>query len=399
MIDRKRWHFPINKRRNTDTLLGKCLFIHNAIPEYRIAFMKELSKEVDVDFLINDINAAKTIYGFDAKGKDIGINIIYAKGYGTLKRVKAAFVAGKYNCVVFPPADSLKQLIWGLSVAILSKKNHVKSIYWTEKWEPDKSCQPLKKRAKNLVQGFCIKILAMKADVCVASGTRSKEYYKQIGLPEDKIRIVYDSSTSPINNSNNSIISDNNNKKQKIILYLGRVIERKGCIFLIQAYEQIRKNNENVRLIIAGTGDDYYEKCINYVNTKKIKDVLFLGQIDPIYRRELYEAASVFVLPSICKNGVIEAWGLTINEALEAGTPVIATDIVGSSYDLIKNGYNGYVVKQQDIDSLKTAIESIINCSNTGIIQKNCIFTYNKYSVANMSKAFAKVIEGTKIKE
>ena len=42
-----------------------------------------------------------------------------------------------------------------------------------------------------------------------------------------------------------------------------------------------------------------------------------------------------------------EPLGLTVNEAMAAGNAVISFDNVGSSYDLIKNGKNGFIFKNE----------------------------------------------------
>ena len=70
---------------------------------------------------------------------------------------------------------------------------------------------------------------------------------------------------------------------------------------------------------------------------------------------------TIFCFPAYTHNKeVAEPWGLVINEALSASRPVIVTDAVGCSEDLVINGYNGYVVKEKDIDGLKNAKRDIL---------------------------------------
>ena len=63
----------------------------------------------------------------------------------------------------------------------------------------------------------------------------------------------------------------------------------------------------------------------------------------------------------------IEPWGLTVNEAMAAGNAIITSDNVGSSYDLVKNGKNGFKFKSGNENDLS---RKILNKPN-----------YNKFEV------------------
>lgn len=359
--------------------------------------MKNLSSIIDVHYLIIDTNIAREIYGFDASFEKDKFTVQYAKGIHTVRMIKTYFINHIYNSVVLPPADNLKQFIWGYLVLKMAKRNNIRILYWTEKWEPNKSSQPLKKRIKNNIQGTCIKLLANNADCCVASGTKAFQYFRSLGLPSEKIVIAYDSSTSPKTNNNWKPYEEFKiDSTKKTILYLGRVVKRKGCIRLIQAFESIQKEWHDIQLIIGGVGEDYYNECLEYVKSKNIRDVHFIGYVAPEFRRTVYEIADVFVLPSYTEYGTIEAWGLTVNEALETGTPVIATSAVGAAYDLIIDGYNGFMIDENNIEAMEQAIVKILEFSDLELIKYNCIKTACKYSIENMAKSFALAIEGFK---
>ena len=87
-------------------------------------------------------------------------------------------------------------------------------------------------------------------------------------------------------------------------------------------------------------------------------------------------------------NGVIESWGLTVNESLEQGTPVIATSTVGASIDLIDDS-NGITVSPNSVPELAEAINELLkNRLNEDIVRKS----YLKNDVTNMSEQFYKAI-------
>jgi len=78
----------------------------------------------------------------------------------------------------------------------------------------------------------------------------------------------------------------------------------------------------------------------SYVDTRKIRDVFFVGHKEVTEMPKMYAMAEVFVLPSL-----EETWGLVVNEAMASGLPVIATENAGASMDLIKNSINGFMSK------------------------------------------------------
>ena len=68
-----------------------------------------------------------------------------------------------------------------------------------------------------------------------------------------------------------------------------------------------------------------------------------------------YDLCDLFVLPS--DN---EAWGLVLNEVMNAGKPIIASDQVGAARDLIREGVNGHVFPAGDLATLRAHVISVL---------------------------------------
>ena len=82
-----------------------------------------------------------------------------------------------------------------------------------------------------------------------------------------------------------------------------------------------------------------------------------LGVLSPVELRELYAACDVLVLPSIPTRTFREPWGLVVNEAMDRGLAVIASDAVGAAAGgLVRDGRNGLVVAAGDSRALADAI-------------------------------------------
>lgn len=125
---------------------------------------------------------------------------------------------------------------------------------------------------------------------------------------------------------------------KKNILYVGRLVDQKRVIILLDALELIIKNDKNFRLLIVGDGPKK-SKLKDKAKKKGIEDrVYLLGNIDNKKLHKIYNLSDVLVLPS-----KRESFSMVSVEALSCGTPVVATK-VGILSDLIKNGKNGFIL-------------------------------------------------------
>ena len=220
---------------------------------------------------------------------------------------------------------------------------------------------PLKQK---LTEPIYKKILK-KADKLVVYGTKSEEWLFDRGIEKSKIIKAY--------NINPEIYSNFKEKKKKlpelrnkkVILYVGRLIKRKGVDYLIKAFSKV-KDKEAV-LVLVGGGDFYKlgakseeAKLKELVKKLNLEDqVIFTGELSHQKTKEYYKSADIFVCPSITMD-VGEAWGHVVEEAMSFGLPVITTDAVGAAYDLIEEGKNGFIVPEKDSENLEIKLEILL---------------------------------------
>ena len=146
--------------------------------------------------------------------------------------------------------------------------------------------------------------------------------------------------------------------KTKQILFVGRLIERKGVEYLIAAIPKIR-NTFDVRLTIAGDGPRR-DLLVNLVKTVGLTKVIhFAGKVNDKELEHLYELADVFVLPAIHDAwGETEGLGVVLLEAMAYQKPVIATS-VGGIVDIVKHGSTGLLVEEKNSVALADAIREL----------------------------------------
>ncbi|XOB40928.1 MAG: glycosyltransferase family 4 protein [Candidatus Nealsonbacteria bacterium] len=146
------------------------------------------------------------------------------------------------------------------------------------------------------------------------------------------------------------------------LLFVGRIEERKGLIYLLKAFKILNKRFLNLRLIIVGDGP-LESECKKYVKNNKLKEVIFEGRVKgsiaPYYR-----TADVFISPALYR----ESFGLVLLEAMACGAPVVAFANQGYR-EVLKNKSSGrFLTKPKDYKSLAKKIEILIK--NPGLREK-----------------------------
>lgn len=106
-------------------------------------------------------------------------------------------------------------------------------------------------------------------------------------------------------------------KDEKIILFVGALIKRKGIDILIKAWNDLRKDEKN-HLIVIGKGP--LRKMIPV--ERRVHYIPYAGSKEKL--REYYSVADVFVFPTR-----LEGFGMVVGEAMACGTPVVTTNAKG----------------------------------------------------------------------
>ena len=201
---------------------------------------------------------------------------------------------------------------------------------------------------KKIVRRFVLKNMFKRITYFLHIGTNNKEFYKSMGVTEDKfIFMPYSCKPKHI-----KFLKKEFNHK---IFFCGKLIDKKRPLDLLEAFSKIK--NKKAELVFAGDGAQKKE-LINKSRELKIdKRVKFLGLLTPDELELHYINSDFLVLPS----GYGETWGLVINEALEHSMPIIVSSRVGSSIDLCNQ--NGYIFKYGDIEDLVLKINNFYDLS------------------------------------
>ena len=134
---------------------------------------------------------------------------------------------------------------------------------------------------------------------------------------------------------------------------IGWLLPIKGPLHLLKAMASVWQANPEIQLVYVGKGGLEQELRAEASRMGVFDRVTFLGWRDDI--PEIMQILDIFVLPSLN-----EGMGRVLVEAMAAGKPIVASN-VGGIPDLVKNGYNGFLVKPGDVNGLSFAIKRLVD--------------------------------------
>lgn len=139
----------------------------------------------------------------------------------------------------------------------------------------------------------------------------------------------------------------------RTILFVGRLNYYKGIEYLIDAMQAV-----DGTLLIAGDGEKAEELQLHAERRGVAEKVNFLGYVPEEDLNRLYQAADVFVLPSVERS---EAFGIVQLEAMANGVPVINTDLPTGVPWVSQDGETGLTVPPRDAAALAEALQELLN--------------------------------------
>jgi len=165
-----------------------------------------------------------------------------------------------------------------------------------------------------------------------------------------------------------------NTKRQKTILFVGRLVEKKGCEYLIKAFTHLSSKSPDTKLIIIGDGplrqsleDQASKASINYE---------FIGNQPNSRVKEWMCKSRILCVPSIqAKNGDSEGFGMVFIEAQAVGTPVVSFKS-GGIVESVSHKKTGLLAEEKDWKTLSKYLEKLLNDDSL----------WQKYSLAGIKR-------------
>ena len=177
---------------------------------------------------------------------------------------------------------------------------------------------------------------------------------------------------------------------ERVFLFSGSLIERKGVDLMARAFVQLAAEFPNVRLRIAGDGA--LRESLTQLMRPVTERVEFMGFKDWNELPELYASADVLCVPSR-----YDGWGLVVPEGLASGLPVIATERMGAALEFVRTGVNGWLIPAGDEMAILGAMREAASLTNTELAEhsQRARESVKEHTLRNGSQRFVRFARET----
>lgn len=195
--------------------------------------------------------------------------------------------------------------------------------------------------------------ILFNADKIIVDCKFNKKLAKIIGVPAEKVEVIYNSIDFKISKiDKNKVQQIKNNYPGKIIMTACRLTPWKGTEKIIEILAEI---NSNINFLILGDGLELEKLKVESRKLKVESNVHFLGKISQDEIENYFSIADVFIL-----NSQYEGLSHTLLEVMKIGRPIVASNCGGNS-ELIENNQTGLLVEYGNNSELQNAILKILN--------------------------------------
>ena len=337
------------------TMNGKICFITNMCTHYSVRLYERLAQMADVEFYFT--GGEEPYWEKGNKARTGNFKGEYLKGFFLLPRLRVTpgllrILFRKFDVLIKTIDDRFALPLTFVCAKLLRRP----FIFWVGLWQHPQTLF-------HKISFVLTKAIYRNSDAVVVYGEHIRRYLLTLGVDDKKIFCAphavdndcfnQDVSPEDIMKTRAELGADD----EKILLYVGRLELCKGLEYLIEAAAGIEPAEAIFVFIGGGSQRDVLEKACGEFGVR-CKFLDFVPN-ERLYR--YYAAADVFILPSVTTADFKEPWGLVINEAMNQGCPIIATDAVGAAAGgLVQDARNGFIVPEKDSLALRGAIQKLI---------------------------------------
>jgi glycosyltransferase involved in cell wall biosynthesis len=199
---------------------------------------------------------------------------------------------------------------------------------------------------KRLSYKFIIKQAAKNArKIIVPSSATKEEIIDHLKIFGKKINIIPEASDKNLKIQNPNLKTQN---PEKYFLYVGNAYPHKNLVSLIYAFNKIAKDDKDLKLVLVGQKDFFYQR---FEEENKSDKIIFYGKATDRELANLYSNAIALVMPSL-----MEGFGLPVLEAMSLRCLVVCSDIP-SFREIASN--SAIYFKSEDANDIKETMKSV----------------------------------------
>ena len=167
-------------------------------------------------------------------------------------------------------------------------------------------------------------------------------------------------------------------RKEYTYLFAGTLVEKKGILNLIEAFNLLQDNKYKLKICGDGILKDKILEA-----SKNNSNIIYLGKINKEQLYKEYEASDIVVVPSLW----VEPFGMVVIEAMINGCVVVGTNY-GGIHEIISNIKGGIEVNPQDIKALNQALKEAADDNKINELLSNVEANIDCYQINNTIKKY-----------
>jgi colanic acid/amylovoran biosynthesis glycosyltransferase len=192
------------------------------------------------------------------------------------------------------------------------------------------------------------------AFICVSDFIRREAIEK--GFPEHKLRV------HNIGIDCKVFTPSDGQRQDNLVLFVGRLVEKKGCEYVIRAVAELQKQPAGPQLVVIGDGP--LRQSLETLSQELGLSSRFLGSQPSSVIRDWLQVARVFCAPSLtAESGDSEGLGLVFAEAQACGTPVVSS-FHGGVPEVVRHGETGLLAPERDYQMLAEHLRRYLTDDN-----------------------------------
>ncbi|MFD0930247.1 glycosyltransferase [Methylophilus glucosoxydans] len=196
--------------------------------------------------------------------------------------------------------------------------------------------------------------LFKRCDLFLCVSQFIKQAAIKAGFPESKLQVHY------IGIDTQQLTDRCNAGEDGLIVHVGRLVEKKGTSYLLQAFAKIYRSIDNPRLVIIGDGP-LKPALMDEAKSLGIQELVFFLGVQPnSVVLDWVRRAAVMAVPSVtAKDGDMEGFGIVNIEASAQGVPVVGFNS-GGIPEAIINNVTGFLSEEKDVDGLAENLKRLL---------------------------------------
>ena len=235
----------------------------------------------------------------------------------------------------------------------------------------------------NFLRKLLWKMAFKKIYLITCPTNNTLNYLKNLNLTEpSKFKLLYDPviEVKKINKKINEKIN-----LDDFYLSVGRLTKQKNFMFLCKAFKKLAKENREIKIAIAGSGEEE-DKLRNFIKKNELdKNIILLGYVKNIY--PYFKNSKGFILTSLWEDP-----GFVLIEASYCRSAVLSSNSWPGPIELVKDNVNGFTFESDNMNSFLKRFKDFSENKNINVLKLNNLKISKKFTLFNHYKSLTKLI-------